>query len=142
MIHYENKLYCLPYFDLPLLITSFSIFKLFLNRDDQQFQQHQEHEQSPLTLNHWTHKRSRKITLAIQDWNRHNNVTGLCQLMGSPPLLIFVSPKAIQISTNDNNKKTCTDLLPPNKTTHNHKNEHKHRRTLCNCWIKWRISCT
>jgi hypothetical protein len=50
--HYENKLYCLPYFDLPLLITSFSIFKLFLNSDDQQFQQHQENEQSSLTLNH------------------------------------------------------------------------------------------
>ena len=72
------------------------------------------------------------MTLAIQDWNRHNNVTELCQLIGSPPLLIFISPKAIQISTNDD-KRPCTDLLPPNKTTHNHKNEHKHRRTLCDC---------
>ena len=58
-----------------------------LDSDGQQFHKYQQNKKSPFTLTHRTQNRPQHIMLEIQvlAWDKHNNVAGLNQLMGSLP---------------------------------------------------------
>jgi hypothetical protein len=63
------------------------VYKLIVY-GDQQFNQYQEKEQSPLT---WTQEKPRHVTLEIQDlvWDRHNIVASLKNATNYKQLLYF-----------------------------------------------------
>jgi len=86
----------------------------FLNCDGQQFHQYQQNKQSPITSTHLTLKKNTTTyVLQVLAWDRHKDVAGLNQLMGSQPLDNWISKGSICTYTND--KKNLHRFTPNQK---------------------------
>jgi hypothetical protein len=71
--------------NLLMILISVILILLWKESFTQRWSTIQQKEQSPLILTHWT------LEIQVLAWDRHNNMAGLNQLMGSQLFLLITT---------------------------------------------------